>query len=82
VRKATKKFKITSPQTNIQNQIVTEVIPQFSAHTFSGLQFLICIELLYLDTKNTSGIYLPWTKIWREEIVDKRFINTGAEIST
>jgi hypothetical protein len=36
VRKTTKTLRITSPQTNIQNQNVPEVIPQFSAYTASG----------------------------------------------
>jgi hypothetical protein len=60
------------------------VKPQFSAYTYtaSSLQFLKCIESLYLDSKNTSGIYLPLTKIWREETVEKRFINTNAKIGT
>jgi hypothetical protein len=47
VRKTAKKLRITSSQTSIENQNVPEVIPQFSAYTISGLQFLVCIQSLY-----------------------------------
>jgi hypothetical protein len=67
VRKSIKKLRITSPWANIQNQDVLEVKPQLSAYTASSLQFPKFIVPLYLDSKNTSGIYLPLTKIWREE---------------